>query len=113
MSEILVKNGYVYDPKNGVNGDVMDIAIRDDKIVDKVSPNAKVIDASGKVVMAGGIDIHAHVAGPKVNVGRNLRPRISCLIPQSAANLRARVAGSQFRLCLRPVTYIRVWATPR
>ena len=27
MSEILVKNGYVYDPKNGVNGDVMDIAI--------------------------------------------------------------------------------------
>jgi formylmethanofuran dehydrogenase subunit A len=74
VSEILVKNGYVYDPKNGVNGDVMDIAIRDDKIVDKVSPNAKVIDASGKVVMAGGIDIHAHVAGPKVNVGRNLRP---------------------------------------
>ena len=58
MSEILVKNGYVYDPKNGVNGDVMDIAIRDDKIVDKVSPKAKVIDARGKVVMAGGIDIH-------------------------------------------------------
>ena len=74
LSEILVKNGYVYDPKNGVNGDVMDIAIRDDKIVDKVSPNAKVIDASGKVVMAGGIDIHAHVAGPKINVGRIMRP---------------------------------------
>lgn len=74
MSEILVKNGYVYDPKNGVNGDVMDIAIRDDKIVDKVSPEAKVIDARGKVVMAGGIDIHAHVAGPKINVGRIMRP---------------------------------------
>ena len=74
MSEILVKNGYVYDPKNGVNGDVMDIAIRDNKIVDKVSASAKVIDASGKVVMAGGIDIHAHVAGPKVNAGRLMRP---------------------------------------
>ena len=74
MSEILVKNGFVYDPKNGVNGDVMDIAIRDNKIVDAVSQTAKVIDASGKVVMAGGIDIHAHVAGPKVNVGRMMRP---------------------------------------
>ena len=74
MSEILVKNGYVYDPKNGVNGDVMDIAIRDGKIADGVSSAAKVIDASGKVVMAGGIDIHAHVAGPKVNVGRIMRP---------------------------------------
>ena len=74
MSEILVKNGYVYDPKNGVNGDVMDIAIRDNKIVDKVSATAKVIDASGKVVMAGGIDIHCHVAGPKVNAGRLMRP---------------------------------------
>jgi len=74
LSEILVKNGYVYDPKNGVNGDVMDIAIRDDKIVENVSPAAKVIDASGKVVMAGAIDIHAHVAGPKVNVGRIMRP---------------------------------------
>jgi formylmethanofuran dehydrogenase subunit A len=70
----LVKNGYVYDPKNGVNGDVMDIAIRDNKIVDDVSPTAKVIDAAGKAVMAGAIDIHAHVAGPKVNVGRIMRP---------------------------------------
>jgi formylmethanofuran dehydrogenase subunit A len=74
LSEILVKNGYVYDPKNGVNGDVMDVAIRDNKIVDNVSPTAKIIDASGKVVMAGAIDIHAHVAGPKVNVGRIMRP---------------------------------------
>jgi formylmethanofuran dehydrogenase subunit A len=74
LSEILVKNGYVYDPKNGVNGDVMDIAIRDNKIVDDVSPTAKVIDAAGKAVMAGAIDIHAHVAGPKVNVGRIMRP---------------------------------------
>ena len=74
MSEILVKNGHVYDPKNGINGDVMDIAISDGKIAGEVSSAAKVIDASGKVVMAGGIDIHAHVAGPKVNVGRIMRP---------------------------------------
>ncbi len=51
-----------------------DIAIKDGKIVDKVSSSAKVIDAKGKTVMAGGVDVHAHVAGPKVNVGRLFRP---------------------------------------
>ena len=38
------------------------------------APSAKVIDAKGKTVMAGGVDVHAHVAGPKVNVGRLFRP---------------------------------------
>nr|MDO8115332.1 formylmethanofuran dehydrogenase subunit A [Candidatus Sigynarchaeota archaeon] len=31
-------------------------------------------DASGKIVMPGGVDIHSHIAGPKVNVGRLFRP---------------------------------------
>jgi len=71
--EILIKNGYVYDPMNNIKGDVMDIAIKDGKIVEPSEidlQRAKVIDAKGKVVMPGGIDIHAHVAGPKVNSGR-------------------------------------------
>jgi len=34
----------------------------------------KVIESAGKTVRAGCVDIHAHVAGPKVNVGRNFRP---------------------------------------
>ncbi|MEN6397129.1 MAG: formylmethanofuran dehydrogenase subunit A [Methanoregula sp.] len=72
--EILVKNGFVVDPTRKIDGDVADVAIRDGKIVDKVSSAAKVIDAKGKVVMAGGVDVHAHVAGPKVNVGRLMRP---------------------------------------
>ena len=74
MAEILVRNGAVIDPSRGINGDVMDVAIRDGQIVDAVGPEAKVIDASGKTVMAGGIDVHAHVAGPKVNAGRTMRP---------------------------------------
>ena len=71
--EILIKNGYVYDPLNKVNGEIMDIAIKDGKIVESSEINlgkAKIIDASQKVVMPGGIDIHSHVAGPKVNTGR-------------------------------------------
>ena len=74
MSEILIKNGHVFDVVTGIKGDKADIAIKDGKIVDKVSSKAKTIDASGKTVMAGALDIHAHVAGPKVNLGRWFRP---------------------------------------
>ncbi len=75
--EILIKNGYVYDPLNEIDGEVVDIAIKDGKIVDpsEVDPTkAKVIDARGKAVLPGGIDLHSHVAGPKVNTGRIMRP---------------------------------------
>ena len=75
-NELLIKNGFVYDPAQGIKGDVKDIAVLNGKIVEasKLSTKAKVIDAKGKIVMAGGIDPHTHVAGPKVNVGRLYRP---------------------------------------
>ncbi|RLG47935.1 MAG: formylmethanofuran dehydrogenase subunit A [Thermoproteota archaeon] len=75
--EIIIKGGYVYDPLNGVKGEKLDIGIKDGKIVDPSKldeRSAKVIDASGKVVMPGGVDLHSHIAGAKVNVGRLLRP---------------------------------------
>jgi len=73
--ELLIKNGFVYDPINDVNGVKMDIAIRDGKIVETVDENsARIIDASGMVVMPGGVDIHCHIAGSEVNTGRLLRP---------------------------------------
>jgi len=72
---LLIKNGMVYDPVNGVKGEKMDIAIKDGKIVEKVNERkAKVIDASGMVLMPGGVDIHTHIAGSEVNAGRLLRP---------------------------------------
>jgi len=73
--ELLIKNGFVYDPINGVNGEKMDIAIRDGKIVENVNEHeAWKIDASGMMVMPGGVDIHCHIAGSEVNTGRLLRP---------------------------------------
>lgn len=73
--ELLIKNGYVFDPINGVNGEKMDIAVKDGKIVEEVNEHrAKVIDATGMIVMPGGVDIHSHIAGGKVNAGRLLRP---------------------------------------
>src|SRR5512137_1515857 len=73
--ELLIRNGYVYDPLNGINGEKMDIAVRDGKIVEKLNESkARKIDASGMIVMPGGVDIHTHIAGSEVNTGRLLRP---------------------------------------
>jgi formylmethanofuran dehydrogenase subunit A len=75
MAEYLIKNGFVFDPVQGIKGDKTDVAIKDGKIVATTALSSpKVIDAAGKTVMAGGVDVHAHVAGPKVNAGRNFRP---------------------------------------
>jgi len=73
---LVVKNGTVYDPANGIDGEKMDIYIKNGKIVadDTVAKDAKTIDASGKIVFPGGICIHSHVAGSNVNMGRLLRP---------------------------------------
>ncbi|KAF5430501.1 formylmethanofuran dehydrogenase subunit A [Candidatus Methanophagaceae archaeon] len=73
MAELLIRNGVVYDPLNGVKGEKKDICIRDGKVVESVK-NPKVIDAEGRVVMPGGVDIHSHIAGGKVNSGRLFRP---------------------------------------
>ncbi|MCU4139779.1 MAG: Formylmethanofuran dehydrogenase subunit A [Methanophagales archaeon] len=36
MAELLIKNGVVFDPINGVRGERMDICIRDGKIVESL-----------------------------------------------------------------------------
>src|SRR5690349_10156906 len=73
-----ISGGTVYDPTNGIDGVVRDLWIRDGKIVEPPSDPLvrpeKTLDARGLVVMPGGIDMHCHIAGPKVNVGRKLRP---------------------------------------
>mgnify|MGYP001094048566 CR=1 FL=1 len=56
--QIAIKNGYVYDPASRIDGDKMDIFVRDGKIVEKLSGDFEQIDASGMIVMAGGVDIH-------------------------------------------------------
>lgn len=74
MSELKIVNGRVYDPINGVDGEVRDVCIKDGKIVAAVSAGAAKIDARGMVVMPGGVDIHCHIAGPKINLARKLQP---------------------------------------
>ena len=85
--ELIVRGGFIIDPTRKIDGDVGDVAIKDGRIVDKVSSSAKVIDAKGKVVMAGGVDVHSHVAGPKVNAGRLLRPEDKLLSGVCRSNM--------------------------
>ena len=76
-SYLKLAGGYVYDPLNGVDGQVQDIWILDDKIVEPPAPGVRagrVIDMAGYVVMPGGVDMHCHIAGPKVNMARKMRP---------------------------------------
>jgi len=73
-----VSGGTVYDPANGIDGEVRDLWISGGKIVaapdDPNTKPARTVDATGLVVMPGGIDMHCHIAGPKVNVARKMRP---------------------------------------
>ncbi|HEC57040.1 MAG TPA: formylmethanofuran dehydrogenase subunit A [Candidatus Syntrophoarchaeum butanivorans] len=71
---ILIKNGVVYDPAQGIYGEKMDISIDGDKIVEDVSSPERVIDAEGRLVVPGGVELHSHIAGGKVNAGRIMRP---------------------------------------
>ncbi|KUG14610.1 formylmethanofuran dehydrogenase subunit a [hydrocarbon metagenome] len=74
MAELLIKNAFVIDPLSGIRGEIMDIAIRDGKIVEDTGANAEVIDAQGCLTLPGGIDSHTHVCGTKVNFGRYMSP---------------------------------------
>lgn len=78
MSRLCVKGGTVYDPRNGVDGEVKDIWIENGKVIDPPGdPGAKAdrtIDAAGYVVMPGGVDMHCHIAGPKTNTARKMMP---------------------------------------
>src|SRR5207237_2010697 len=67
-----------YDPPNESDGVVRKIGIQDNKTAaaptDPDVHAEKIIDATGLAVMPGGVDMHAHIAGPKVNVARKMRP---------------------------------------
>ncbi len=72
---ILLKGGHIVDPVNGQD-EIGDLWIEDGRIA--APPQGRqadeVHDVSGKIVMAGAIDIHSHIAGGNVNTARLLLP---------------------------------------
>jgi formylmethanofuran dehydrogenase subunit A len=68
-----IRGGKVYDPANGINGQVKDVCICDGRIVADVE-GGRTIDATGMVVFPGGVDVHTHVAGAALNFARAMIP---------------------------------------
>ncbi|MDR1650163.1 MAG: formylmethanofuran dehydrogenase subunit A, partial [Synergistaceae bacterium] len=70
-------NGSVYDPVQGLSGQIGAVCVGDDGKICAMPPDdrpCEIIDASGCAVMAGGVDIHSHIAGTKVNSARSMCP---------------------------------------
>src|SRR5262245_55503955 len=107
-----ITGGRVIDPANG-RDDVGDIWIRDERIVAPPDGGAQAdatYDVTGKIVMAGAIDIHSHIAGSHVNTARLLRPDADVTTGESAAtectpaafHTGCRYAGMGFTLVVEP-----------
>jgi formylmethanofuran dehydrogenase subunit A len=76
MTTLRLRGGRIYDPAHRVDGEVRDVCVRDGRIV-AAEPGMRFdedIDATGCIVMAGGIDMHSHIGGGKVNLARLLLP---------------------------------------
>ena len=75
----VLAGGTIHDPATGRDGVVADLWIEAGRIVDKPADATRFtrIDASGLVVMPGGVDLHSHVAGPKVAHGRRIAPHLA------------------------------------
>ena len=81
MTTLRLRGGRVIDPTQATD-EVRDLGVRDGRIVvtdprDSLDSAAAVdaeIDLTGCVVMAGGIDLHTHIGGGKMNLARLLLP---------------------------------------
>jgi formylmethanofuran dehydrogenase subunit A len=82
-----LRGGRVIDPANGVDGELRDLYVRDGRIVAPAPGEAATeeIDVSGCIVMAGGIDMHTHIGGGKVNLARLLMPELQRAGPNPLA----------------------------
>jgi formylmethanofuran dehydrogenase subunit A len=80
MTTTRLRGGRVFDPANAWDGEVRDVAMRAGRIValDAGESVDEEIDASGCIVLAGGIDLHSHIGGGKVNIARLLMTGHRC-----------------------------------
>jgi len=94
--KLLIKGGQVIDPANDIN-DVMDVFIENGKIIkigsDLSADDCHTINASGKLVCPGFIDMHVHLREPGFEYKEDI-----------ASGTRAAAAGGFTTICCMPNT---------
>src|SRR5665647_136032 len=94
--KLLIKGGQVIDPANDIN-EVMDILIEDGKIIkiaaDLSAADCHIINANGKLVCPGFIDMHVHLREPGFEYKEDI-----------ASGTRAAAAGGFTTICCMPNT---------
>jgi formylmethanofuran dehydrogenase subunit A len=93
VERLRIVGGTLYDPANGVDGEVRDICIEDGRVVPDVPSGAPTLDARGMIVMPGGVDIHSHFASSSCNHARRLLPEEHSDDPVPAPNIEDRMTG--------------------
>jgi formylmethanofuran dehydrogenase subunit A len=91
--QLRIAGGTVYDPASGVDGEVRDICIEGGRVVPDVPRGAPTLDATGMIVMPGGVDIHSHFASSSCNHARRLLPEEHSADPASAPVLQDGMPG--------------------
>jgi formylmethanofuran dehydrogenase subunit A len=86
-SQLRVAGGTVYDPANGIDGEVRDICVENGRVVQSLPESAPRLDVTGMVVMPGGVDIHSHLASSSCNHARRLLPEEHSLDPALSPSL--------------------------
>jgi len=101
---IELRGGRIIDPAHNRDG-VGDLFIEDGRII--AAPEGRtpdeVYDVTGKIVMAGAVDMHSHIAGSNVTLARQLMPELPMLaaqggqpIPASPASWGAYATGIRY-----------------
>jgi len=86
---IRLKGGRVIDPVHGRDA-AGDVLIEDGRIVVALTQGRtadQTYDVSGKIVMAGAVDIHSHIAGSNVTMARLLMPELPALASEGGADI--------------------------
>ncbi|MFM1801778.1 MAG: hypothetical protein RJA81_1130 [Planctomycetota bacterium] len=107
MSGLLkIAGGLLIDPTHGIDEEPRDLWLKHGRVIPapddpEIRPD-RTIDARGYVVMPGGVDIHCHVAGAKVDASRLLRPeerRLESGRTCSASHSHPRYSGGTLGSC--------------
>jgi formylmethanofuran dehydrogenase subunit A len=97
-TRLVLEGGTIHDPATNRDGVIADVWIDVGRIVPPPADPAgfRRLDCTGLVVMPGGVDLHSHVAGPKVGFGRRISPQLARRDGQPAAVPTIHATGAAY-----------------